>query len=351
MKIEKSLISAKLAKIKSAIPPKPVIECMKGVLVKDGTLTATNLEIAITTDIGVDTDETFILPDKAIEMIMNLPQGEVEITCTAEHAITIKTGGIKNKFQSFDPAAFPAIENTVDGDALSVTLNGDDLQASMGAITYAISDSEAKPIQTGMLLECDGENLNLVACDGFRLAWATLPYTNELKMVVPKQSIQKLLQLGVKGDVHISYNRKSAVFVFDNYVFFTRLLEGAFMEYKKMFVSTPISVVVDRKALIDSINRASILSTESKKPQVCLDIDKVIRLSTNSAYGDYSEEISMEQPAEAAIQIGFNGRLLLDTLKTYSVDKLSIGMTEALKPAIIHEENIRTLVLPVRLKQ
>lgn len=349
MKIDKSLISAKLSKIKSAIPTRPSIDCLKGVLVKDGTLTATNLEISITTDIGIDTDETFILPDKAIEMIMNLPQGDVEITSDSENAITIRTGGIKNKFQSFSSYDYPAVASSVEDDGLSVTVDGAELQNIMSSISYAISDNEAKPIQTGMLLEGDGENLNLVACDGYRLAWATLPYAHELKIVIPRVSIQKMLQLGIKGDVHISYNRKNAVFVFEDYVFRTRLLEGSFISYQQMFTETPVSVTVDRRTLIDSINRASIVAGEAKKPKVCLDIGSEIRLSTNSAFGDYSEDIPLEEGTEQTMKIGFNGRLLLDTLKTYGVEKIKINLTDPLKPAIIHEENIRTLVLPVRL--
>ena len=91
MKILKSDLADKLKNMKNTVLPK-TYEGMQGILVKDGQLIATNIELTIVATLeGSPTDAPFIIPQNAIAYIESLPEGEVEIKASKKY-ITI-TGG------------------------------------------------------------------------------------------------------------------------------------------------------------------------------------------------------------------------------------------------------------------
>ena len=77
------------------------------ILVKEGYLIANNMEMTVKAKLEGIEDECFIIPERAFDLISNLPDGEVEISVTAQNTITIKADKIKNKYQTMDPEQFP----------------------------------------------------------------------------------------------------------------------------------------------------------------------------------------------------------------------------------------------------
>ena len=120
MKIQKAELSQKLNKIKGVVPKKDLFPVLQGVLVRDGYLIANNLEMAVKAKIGGTEGESFIIPERAIDLINNLPDGEMEISVTANNVITIKADKIKNKYQTMDPAQFPAMASQEEGGELTI---------------------------------------------------------------------------------------------------------------------------------------------------------------------------------------------------------------------------------------
>ena len=55
-----------------------------------------------------------------------------------------------------------------DGNGLSITQGN--LRSMIGQTIFAVSDNESRPIHTGALFETDGQELTMVAVDGYRLA-------------------------------------------------------------------------------------------------------------------------------------------------------------------------------------
>lgn len=151
MKIEKQELASKLNKLKRILPSRPTIECLKGILLKNNSIFVNNLEMAMMTPLDIDTEEEFILPQKAIEMIESLPAGQIEITCDKNYSITIKTDNIKNRFQSFNPDEYPDTSLNIDTGEEKTIVPGEVLQEAMNSIIYAVSTNDRKPAITGML--------------------------------------------------------------------------------------------------------------------------------------------------------------------------------------------------------
>lgn len=348
MKIEKSEIAGKLSMLRKAIPSKTDIDCLRGVLISDGTMTATNLNTTIQTDIDCAQDERFILPLKAIEMIENLPDGVVDIQPAKDNTVFIRAGSIKNKVATHLADEFPEID--ILESAQQIGIESERLQEAINTVLYAVATVSTRPTVTGLLFDGDGENLNLVALDGYRMAWASIPYKGEFRMIVPKASVQTLLTLGLTGNVNIRFTRRAAVFELSGYTFYSRLLEGEYPEYKRLFPAYKDSVLIDRRSMMESLRRAMICIDDKNRPMVVLDIDgEDLRLSTKSGVGDYSETLRLEGAAGHAVKIGFNARYLQECFKSYSGDVVECFFNGAGDAMVVDDGEVKSLVLPVRL--
>ena len=81
MKIQKTDLAQKLNKIKGVVPKKTTMPVLQGILVRDGYLIASNMEMTVKAKIEGTEGESFIIPERAFDLINNLPDGEMEIRC------------------------------------------------------------------------------------------------------------------------------------------------------------------------------------------------------------------------------------------------------------------------------
>ena len=134
-----------------------------------------------------------------------------------------------------------------------------------------------------------------------------------------------------------------------------RRLEGEFLDYKNAIPrKNPISVIADTKALIESIDRVSVVISEKQKSPVrCLfDHDKVL-LSAKTGNGE-AKDICRLSGDGGGLEIGFNNKYMMDALKAAPKDQVTLELSSPITPCIIvpaeGEENFLFMVLPVRLK-
>ena len=95
MKIQKMELAQKLNKIKSVVPKKTTQAVLQGILVKDGYLIANNMEMTVKAKIEGTEGESFIIPERAFDLINNLPDGEMEIKVTSRIRLRSKQTRLK----------------------------------------------------------------------------------------------------------------------------------------------------------------------------------------------------------------------------------------------------------------
>ena len=164
MKIQKTELAAKINKIKGVVPKKTSMPILQGILVKEGYLIANNMEMTVKAKLEGIENECFIIPDRAFDLICNLPDGEVDISVIAENSITIKMDKIKNKYQTMDPKLFPA--TTTQKDENRLTIEADKLLESIRRVSYAIPAQGGNAVMSSMCLQATGGQLNFVGLDG-----------------------------------------------------------------------------------------------------------------------------------------------------------------------------------------
>ena len=348
MKIQKTELATKLNKIKGVVPKKTTMPVLQGILVKEGYLIANNMEMTIKAKLEGIEDECFIIPERAFDLISNLPDGEVDISVTAENTIIIKADKIKNKYQTMDPEQFPATVTQKDENHLTIKANM--LLESIKRVSYAVPALGNNAVMSSLCLQAAGGELNFVGLDGHVLAWDKVEYDGEFELLIPKNTVDKLKSLGLSEDVQIMHSKTGAVFVTGDFEVYTRLVEGEYFKYQNMFKELPLHTVVSRTELLDAMTRAK-MCTEERCPVRFELQESQLNLSIKDKITDYHETVDLQEKIESPLTIGFDARLVLETLKAFDCDNVGISLEGPKMPMIVEAEDsdFKTIVLPVAI--
>lgn len=349
MKIEVAEIAAKLSKIKTARKTKSPIPALEGILFQNNRLTAYNLEYGITAALDVKTDEQFILPERAVEMIEALPVGVVDISADENNMISITIGSIKNRFSSTPVSEFPEIPH-IDGTSGRFELPWADMEKALSSVFYVVPAKSQRSALLGVLFDARAGWLNIVACDGYRMAWSRRSTDAEFEFIVPRDCVQKLLAIGAKGSINIFYNKNHAIFMSPEYTVFTRLIEDKFLKYEAALPPPSNTTIINRDIFTECTRRAMVCCDKTQKPYAALRFDGCeMEITLKSGVSDYSETIPLEKELPNSIELGVNATYLFDALRNFPSNTINIGLSSPTQPIILMDGDFRSMVLPVRL--
>ena len=202
----------------------------------------------------------------------------------------------------------------------------------------------------------DGD-ISLVAIDGYRLAVRSCKIDNIInnaKVIIPGKALNDVNSLlSSEEDVKVGFDEKNAIFIINDTKIITRLLEGDFIDYKKLLPREYNSKVkLKTKELLNSIERASLLSQSEKNNLIKLSIrDNVMAITSNTDKGNVYEEVNLELTGEY-LDIAFNSRYFLEGLKNIDSEEIFIEFTTNINPCIIRpadDVKYTYLLLPVRI--
>lgn len=348
MRIAKAELSRKIDKIKSVVPKNGVNPALMGVLVQKGYLIASNLELTVKAQLEGAEEEEFIIPSRAFDLIKNLPDGEVNVLEGKNNKITISMDKIKNTYQSLPASDYIYSAKRIAGGG-NATIDSKVLKESISHVLYAIPGKSSNTIMTSLCLEASDGMLNFVGLDGHVIAWVQTDFEGEFRLLVPRGAVEKLLSLELSGDVSIEYDKNSAVFRTDEYEVSTRLIEGEYFKYKPFFSTLPLEITAKRTDLLDAVVRAKLCTEELTPTRFEIKGDQ-LKLSINDKSADYSETLQIQNGTGEELIIGFNSRLVLETLKAHLGEEINMYFDGGKKPMIVESNVMKSIVLPVKLR-
>jgi DNA polymerase III beta subunit len=351
MVIEKYELAQKISKLKGVVPKRTTIPALQGILVKDGYLIANNLEMSVKAKIEGAGGETFIIQMKAFDLISNLPDGPVEVTLEKENSILIKAGKIRNRYQTMDPENFP-LNDAPDGEGEEITIKSELLLESVKRVSYAIPAQSSNQLMTALCVQAEDGFLNFVGLDGHVLAWDRVDYQGDFSLLIPKATAEKISSIGISGDVAIRHSKSNAIFITKDYEIYTRLIDGEYFKYKNMFNDLPLHTVIARNEFLNAMIRAK-MCTDEQSPARFEISGSTMNISIRDYTTDYHETITLQEELEQDLTIGFNARLVIETLKAFDCENVGIQLSNAKMPMIVEAEDsdFRAIVLPVAIKQ
>lgn len=350
----------------------PILTGLKMVVEKDGiTLTGSNSDITIESvmpvtnedyDLKIDEPGSIVLPARFFsEIVKKLPDKDVTIEITSGFQADITSGNAKFQINGQDATNYPhlpeiAADNTV-------VLANDILKEVIRQTVIAVSKQESRPILAGIHIMLHDGELTAVATDSHRLAQrkVQLPDVENVNydVIIPGKSMDELSGMisDVDDDVRMQVTENQVLFVFGNTHFYSRLLEGNYPETNQLIPEgADTTVEVDAGSFLSSIERASLLSHESRNDVVKLTInpsDKLVRISGDSPdIGMVEEEVAATEVNGEPLEISFNPNYMKDALRSFGQSTVKISFTSPLRPFTLvpteETENFVHLITPVR---
>ena len=171
-------------------------------------------------------------------------------------------------------------------------------------------------------------------------------------MAVPP--VEKIL---VDGDENVSFTmgQKHIMYQIGNATLICRLLEGEFLDWKKVVpTNCPVKLTAHVSDLVSSIERVGLIVSEKyKSPVRCVFGNQVVYLRTNTTIGAAEDQCSLAGDGKE-LEIGFNVRYLADALKAIPSEEVVLELTNGLSPIVLtpadNKYDYSYMVLPVRIK-
>lgn len=350
--------------VQRAVSSKTTMPVLSGILLRTANnrllLTATDLELGINVSVPVQVMEegsTVIQSKFFSELVRRLPDTPIEISMEpGTKSVTINYSPSKTSINSMDPEEFPVVPELENSSCIS--LNSSTFKSMVKQTTFATAPDENRPIFTGVLLLVDQREIKMVATDTHRLAFRTgvveSPLDEPWQAIIPGKTLNEVSKLIKEEDeiITIVPTNNQVMFKFGEISLISRLIDGQFPNHTQVIPkSCKTKVRVGTKALLDSVERASLLAREGSNVIKLVIQDNTLVITSNSPdLGKAHEELSIEIDGEET-QIAFNSRYLIDALKAIDSEEIMLELSGSLSPGVIRPmetNNYLYLILPVR---
>ena len=362
---EKVLLQSAIAVTSRAVAQKSSIPALEGLLIHvDHQLTVSgyNMQTGIRTKVSADVASggDIVLNARLLgDIIRRMPDDVVTFTADEKQMVHLSCGDADFDILGLSAADYPDLPEVEDD--FSVSIQQKMLRAMIEETAFAVSTNESRPVHTGALFEINDKGLTMVAVDGFRLAVRREPLEKidggVFSFVAPGNALNEVKS--ICGDVEdlasVTLGKRHILFEVGDTELICRRLEGEFLDYKNAIPrKNPISVIADTKALIQSIDRVSVVISEKlKSPVRCIFEHDKVMLSAKTGNGEAKDVCRISGDGDG-LEIGFNNRYLMEALRYAPADAVKIELNTGVSPAVIvpveGEENFLYMVLPVRLK-
>ena len=347
--------------VSKAVPTRTTMAILECILIDASAneikLTANDMELGIETKIeGEIAERGVIALDAKIfsEIVRKLPDSDVTIETDASFKTTITCEKAKFNIvgKSGDDFSYiPYIERNE-----PIVMSQFTLKEVIRQTIFSIADNDNNKLMTGELFEIEENDLKVVSLDGHRISIRNIELKNNYshkKVVVPGKTLQevsKILPGSAEDEVSIFLTDNHIVFEFENTTVVSRLIEGEYFKIEQMLSSDyETKVKINKRELLDCIDRATLLVKEGDKKPIIMNItDGTMELKINSFIGSMNEDIDIAKEGKD-ILIGFNPKFFIDALRVIDEEDVTLYRVNPKAPCFIKDDEgtFIYLILPV----
>lgn len=332
------------------------LEVLDGILAVDATDTDIWAHIELPVPFGAVGGVALVAGRLLHDIVKSAPPGRVTVTVDDDEA-TIQAGRSTFNIRCLPTDEFPKLPAPAGDHQLVVA--ADTFTDACAQVAAAASRDQSRPLLTGVLIEPEGDHLRLAATDSYRLAVRDVPGVGPLadtKVIVPSKVLTELVKIVTSTKaatlgVTLTEGGRYATFTVGSTTIGGRTIEGDFPDYRRLIPSTtPHTATVERDALIDTLSRVKILAREAAPIRLAVADNQIVVTATTLDVGAGTETV--EAVCATSIDMAFNPTFLIDALRSISADTVTLGFTDAIKPATIRAEpadDLLYLLMPVRV--
>ena len=309
-------------------------------------ISATNLDIAITQHIGAKVTEegAITVPARLMQdFISSLPSGVIELKLDESklHITTDQYQSVVNGVVADDFPVMPAISASNEN-GRAWTINAATLKKGLQQVIMAASSDESRPVLTGVLLQVTDGQLYAAATDSYRLAEKNLGKNDQdVQLLIPATAIQDLLRIIGDYDevMSVTHDDQQILFQANDVDLVARLIEGKYPDYRKLIpASFAVEARVKRADLVNVTKVSSLFARESAG-SVTINVDEAKNeLSIRSVASQLGENTaSATGQITGSGSITLNSRYLLDALHAFSGDEVAFCFNGKLEPTLLKD--------------
>jgi DNA polymerase-3 subunit beta len=304
------------------------------------TLEATDLQITWVRRIhGKGDAVNRCIPGKLLmNEIKALPDGaNVELTFS-RHAVSVNG---RCEILTPDAEEFPEIKIDASAEQPDAVLI-ENLSDGLKQVFPAISTDETRYVLTAVLI--DPEHGKVVGTDGFRMHLSDIKGPGP-RLLVPRDAVRLLTKYGNSNTVWL-LDERTACFAAAGGVIATRLMDGNFPDYEGVFPKNLKTTITFNSAEFLKLLEGALAVEE----RIVLSLDDGhLGLQSENGVGTYDWKLAAEVKnyvgPKKKFRLVFNGRFLVEALKSYPAMLTILGAPEGYGACLINE---KAIVMPIK---
>ena len=368
-KVKKAIIFKCISHLQGIVDKKNTLPILSNILIEASdnnlTLSSTDMDISIVEKISCNVLEdgaTTINSQIFYDIVRKLDDDcEIEIITNDGKLLTLRANGSRFSLASLPKEDFPIIDKSNEG--TKIKINSQILFKLIEKTKFAISNEETRYFLNGLYFNIHNDNnksiVTLVGTDGHRLAKFSHEIDQNvsqiLGVIIPKKTIYELSKLlsDLNEDINIIVDTNKVIFLIDNLVFVSKLIDGSFPDYKRVIPEENKNLIeVNRENLLSAVDRVSTIANE-KSPVIKFKLLKdIINLNTiNTENSTATEDLKLNYDGDE-FEIGFNSKYIMDIVNNLQDDLITIKLNDSSSPITAEEKSNPDLVyvlMPMRV--
>ena len=368
--VSSSLLASRLQTISRVINSKntiPVLDCVLFELEGNKlTLTASDPDNTLNTSFEVvdcSEDFSFAISSKIlIDSLKEISEQPIRFDVkkeTLEITIYYQNGKYSLVGQNADEYPSAAV---LGESAVAINVPTRVLSSGISCSLFAAADDEVRPVMCGVYFDFAPDSITLVASDGHKLVRCrdySVTGAEKSAFILPKKPatlLKNLLGKDEQEDVAVEFDGRFAIFDMGEYKLVCRLFDGRYPNYNSVIPqNNPHKLTVDRVALISTLRRVAIFSSQVSLIKLHLEDNKVVISAQDTDFSTSAEESIACSYDGASMNIGFRASFLIDILNNTPGQDVVIELADPSRAGVIvpaeqvDKQELLMLLMPMML--
>jgi len=372
-----SILQESLAKglsvVGRAVSPRSTLPVLGNVLLSaEGgrlRLSATNLELGITTWLGANVEEegaTTVPARTFSDLVGQLSPERVDLELApGSNKLRLACGSNTANINVISASEFPVMPEPSEHDD-TLPIPAEHLRQLIRQVAFAAASDDTRPILTGVLMQYQDGMLTMAAADGFRLAVRSLQLDEDFveftDLVIPANSLRELERIAADEDREVYMvlppDRGQVLFHMTHAAMVTQVLEGSFPDYLQIIPqNTSTHIEMDTSEFLRACKRADIFAREAANT-VRLHVQPhpgaagTVTISATAADKGDNEGVLAAHIDGEEMEVAFNVRYLMDALNVLDDERVLLETINARSPGVIHPVNgdgLTYVIMPMHI--
>ena len=252
-----------------------------------------------------------------------------------DNKVYIYNGAGEYSFDIIAPNEFPIREIPN-----SKNVNTYNIIPDIKRISFTCAKDSSRPAMQGVFLSDD-----IVATNGHVLSY-TPNENNTNGIIIPKALIDKIAKFENYFDSYY-VNKNDIIFKFKNDIEFTiisKLIDGTFPNYKAVIPTLNYKISLDKEYLLKLLNKIKVFTKFKLNVKI---ENNLLYLIVKGENKSAKETIAVETPQNHSFAIDIH--YLISAINATKDEQITIEyMNNKLKPIIIKDSTIQTIIMPIK---